>query len=183
MRWKKHRKWRRGGSPLWMKEKDRNARPIFLNEVKGKTLEEPIQIDMSAGQKEKDHFPSMVNDMNKSLRNAGGMRIRATSSAAAEETESNDLEAYVKSLLPGGVAAARLWGTGRRKCAVASVVLVDSTGKIILDDYLQGNPCWLQAIKYSIVRSHGGGLSGQAQAIQAIQASRDPLSFTVSRNV
>ncbi|CAM6082811.1 unnamed protein product [Calypogeia fissa] len=65
MRWKKHRNWRRGGSPLWMKEKDRNARRIFLNEVKGKTLEEPEQIDMSAGQKEKDHFPSMVNHMNK----------------------------------------------------------------------------------------------------------------------
>ncbi|CAM6082810.1 unnamed protein product [Calypogeia fissa] len=111
------------------------------------------------------------------------MRIRATSSAAAEETESDDLEAYVTSLLPGGVAAARLWGTGRRKCAVASVVLVDSTGKIILDDYLQGNPRWLQL---SNIPSSGltvEGLSGQAQAIQDIQASRDPLSFTVSRNV
>ncbi|CAM6117084.1 unnamed protein product [Calypogeia fissa] len=136
-----------------------------------------------------------------SSRNAGGMRIRATSSAAAEEAESDELEAYVKSVLPGGFAAARLWGTGRRKCAVARVVLVDGTGRIIINnrtarDYLQGNPLWLQAVKYplaslgyeskydTIVRAHGGGLSGQAQAIllgiaraliKANQANRDPL--------
>ncbi|CAM6110365.1 unnamed protein product [Calypogeia fissa] len=80
-----------------------------------------------------------------SSRNAGGMRIRATSSAAAEETKSDELEAYVKSVLPGGFAAARLWSTRRRKCAVACVVLVDGTGRIIINnrtarDYLQGNP-------------------------------------------
>ncbi|CAM6090036.1 unnamed protein product [Calypogeia fissa] len=62
------------------------------------------------------------------------MRIRATSSAAAEETESDELEAYVKSVLPRGFAAARLWGTGRRKCVVARVVLVDGTGRIIINN-------------------------------------------------
>jgi small subunit ribosomal protein S9 len=63
-------------------------------------------------------------------------------------------------------------------------------------DYLQGNPLWLQAVKYPlaslgyetkydvIVRAEGGGLSAQAQAILlgvaralivANQANRDPL--------
>ncbi|KAG6542525.1 hypothetical protein Mapa_015996 [Marchantia paleacea] len=121
--------------------------------------------------------------------------------AALSEDNEVDLEAYVKSVLPGGFAAARLWGTGRRKTAVARVVLVDGTGQIIINnrtaqDYLQGNPLWLQAVKYplaslgyeqkydTIVRAEGGGLSAQAQAILlgiaralivANQANREPL--------
>lgn len=66
--------------------------------------------------------------------NAGPLRICATAAAAVEESESLDLEAYVKSVLPGGFAAARLWGTGRRKCAIARVVLVDGTGRIIINN-------------------------------------------------
>ena len=67
---------------------------------------------------------------------------------------------------------------------------------ITLQDYLQGNPQWLQSVKYPlaslgyetkydiIVRAEGGGLSAQAQAILlgvaralivANQANRDPL--------
>lgn len=65
-----------------------------------------------------------------------------------------------------------------------------------VQDYLQGNPMWLQAVKYPlaslgyetkydiIVKAEGGGLSAQAQAILlgiaralivANQANRDPL--------
>lgn len=92
------------------------------------------------------------------------------------------LEKYVKSRLPGGFAAQRLIGTGRRKCAIARVVLQEGTGKFVINyrdakEYLQGNPLWLQYIKtplltlgfessYDVfVKAQGGGLSGQAQAI------------------
>ncbi len=65
-----------------------------------------------------------------------------------------------------------------------------------MQDYLQGNPVWLQYVKYPlaslgyeskydvIVRAEGGGLSAQARAILlgiaralivANQANRDPL--------
>jgi small subunit ribosomal protein S9 len=65
-----------------------------------------------------------------------------------------------------------------------------------VQDYLQGNPVWLQYVKYPlaslgyeskydvIVRAEGGGLSAQSQAILlgiaralivANQANRDPL--------
>lgn len=118
-----------------------------------------------------------------------------------EMEERRTLEAWVKQQLPGGFAAARLNGTGRRKTAVARVVLVEGTGKIVINnrtaqDYLQGNPLWLQSVKYPlaslgyetkydiIVRVEGGGLSAQAQAILlgvaralivANAANRDPL--------
>ncbi|KAL2635921.1 hypothetical protein R1flu_007400 [Riccia fluitans] len=133
---------------------------------------------------------------------AGVLKVCAVAGGAlADEQEVDDLEAYVKSVLPGGFAAAKIWGTGRRKTAVARVVLVDGSGQIIINnrtaqDYLQGNPLWLQAVKYplaslgyeqkydTIVRTHGGGLSAQAQAILlgiaralivANQANREPL--------
>ncbi|KAG0610207.1 hypothetical protein M758_7G046700 [Ceratodon purpureus] len=132
--------------------------------------------------------------------------VRAAMADAAElespeMEERRTLEAWVKQQLPGGFAAARLIGTGRRKTAVARVVLVEGSGKIVINnrtaqDYLQGNPLWLQAVKYPlaslgyetkydiIVRAEGGGLSAQAQAILlgvaralivANQANRDPL--------
>lgn len=92
------------------------------------------------------------------------------------------LEKFVKMRLPGGFAAQTLIGTGRRKCAIARVVLQEGSGKFIINyrdakEYLQGNPLWLQYIKtplmtlgyestYDVfVKAHGGGLSGQAQAI------------------
>ncbi|XVE55984.1 hypothetical protein DITRI_Ditri03aG0201200 [Diplodiscus trichospermus] len=73
-------------------------------------------------------------------------------------------------------------GTGRRKCAIARVVLQEGSGKFIINyldakEYLQGNPLWQQYIKVPLVtlgyetsydvfvKAHGGGLSGQAQAI------------------
>ncbi|KAI3673129.1 hypothetical protein L6452_39244 [Arctium lappa] len=98
------------------------------------------------------------------------------------DLETSNLEKYVKSRLPGGFAAQTLIGTGRRKCAIARVVIQEGTGKFIINyrdakEYLQGNPLWLQYIKVPLatlgyetsydvfVKAHGGGLSGQAQAI------------------
>lgn len=113
--------------------------------------------------------------------------VVASSAAASAEPSSLDLEGlslekYVKARLPGGFAAQRLHGTGRRKCAIARVVIKEGTGKIIINsrdatEYLQGNPLWLQYVKnplltlgyegsYDVfVKAHGGGLGGQAQAI------------------
>lgn len=110
--------------------------------------------------------------------------ITASSSSTTplEAPESLDLQKFVKSRLPGGFAAQTIIGTGRRKCAIARVVLQEGTGQFIINyrdakDYLQGNPLWLQYVKtplatlgyeanYDVfVKAHGGGLSGQAQAI------------------
>ncbi|KAG6422136.1 hypothetical protein SASPL_118699 [Salvia splendens] len=109
--------------------------------------------------------------------------IVASSAAVAEPgLEKQDLEKLVKSRLPGGFAAQTIIGTGRRKSAIARVVLQEGTGKIIINyrdaqEYLQGNPLWLQYVKTPLVtlgyessydvfvKAHGGGLSGQAQAI------------------
>lgn len=75
------------------------------------------------------------------------------------------------------------WGTGRRKTAVARVRLVPGTGKIVINDkpgdvYLQFNPSYLAGVKapletlgleneYDVlVNAHGGGVTGQADAIK-----------------
>ncbi|CAH8355820.1 unnamed protein product [Eruca vesicaria subsp. sativa] len=101
---------------------------------------------------------------------------------AEEDVDRMELKKYVKSRLPGGFAAQKIIGTGRRKCAIARVVLQEGTGKVIINyrdakEYLQGNPLWLQYVKVPLVtlgyensydvfvKAHGGGLSGQAQAI------------------
>ncbi|KAI8548760.1 hypothetical protein RHMOL_Rhmol07G0298800 [Rhododendron molle] len=114
--------------------------------------------------------------------------VKASSAAVAEPSEQADVEEpvdlvkYVKSRLPGGFAAQTIFGTGRRKCAIARVVLQEGTGKVIINyrdanEYLQGNPLWVDYVKYPLmalgyetsydvfVKAHGGGLSGQAQAI------------------
>ena len=75
------------------------------------------------------------------------------------------------------------WGTGRRKTSVARVRLVPGKGIITIngrpgDHYLNFNPAYLAAIKaplqtlglaesYDVlVNVHGGGLTGQADAIK-----------------
>ncbi|ERN42243.1 ribosomal protein S9 [Rubidibacter lacunae KORDI 51-2] len=75
------------------------------------------------------------------------------------------------------------WGTGRRKASVARVRLVPGTGQIVVNDrpgdnYFNYNPSYLAAAKaplevlgleteYDIlVRAHGGGLTGQADAVK-----------------
>ncbi|KAF8405151.1 hypothetical protein HHK36_010049 [Tetracentron sinense] len=102
--------------------------------------------------------------------------------ASPVELETANLKKYVKARLPGGFAAQTIFGTGRRKCAIARVVLQEGTGKVVINyrdakEYLQGNPLWLQYVKVPLVtlgyestydvfvKAHGGGLSGQAQAI------------------
>jgi small subunit ribosomal protein S9 len=74
-------------------------------------------------------------------------------------------------------------GTGRRKSAVARVRLVPGDGKLVINDkpgdlYLQFNASYLAAAKapletlglegsYDIlVNAHGGGLTGQAEAVR-----------------
>ncbi|GER47917.1 30S ribosomal protein S9 [Striga asiatica] len=102
--------------------------------------------------------------------------------ADSNVVEAVDIKKLVKSRLPGGFAAQTLIGTGRRKCAIARVVLTEGTGNVYINcreakEYLQGNPEWLRYVKtpleafgyensYDVfVKAHGGGLSGQAQAI------------------
>ncbi|NJN29091.1 MAG: 30S ribosomal protein S9 [Synechococcales cyanobacterium RM1_1_8] len=75
------------------------------------------------------------------------------------------------------------WGTGRRKTSVARVRLVPGSGKLTInkrdgENYLQYNPGYLSATKapletlglegeYDIlVNVHGGGLTGQSDAIK-----------------
>lgn len=75
------------------------------------------------------------------------------------------------------------WGTGRRKSAIARVRLVPGNGEIKVNnrpglDYFNRNPSYIAGIKapletlglegdYDIlVRAHGGGLTGQADAVK-----------------
>ncbi|OKH24428.1 30S ribosomal protein S9 [Hydrococcus rivularis NIES-593] len=75
------------------------------------------------------------------------------------------------------------WGTGRRKSSVARVRLVPGSGQLIVNDkpgeiYFNRIPGYLQAIKapletlgleneYDIlVKAHGGGLTGQSDAVK-----------------
>ena len=75
------------------------------------------------------------------------------------------------------------WGTGRRKSAIARVRLVPGNGQLTIngkpgDLYLQFNPNYLAAAKapletlgleneYDIlVNAHGGGLTGQSEAVK-----------------
>lgn len=75
------------------------------------------------------------------------------------------------------------WGTGRRKSSVARVRLVPGTGEITVngkagEHYFNRIPSYIQTIKapletlglegqYDIlVRAHGGGLTGQSDAVK-----------------
>jgi len=75
------------------------------------------------------------------------------------------------------------WGTGRRKASVARVRLVPGTGEVVVNDrpgtdYFNRSAMYLNAIKapletlglegdYDVlVRAHGGGLTGQADAVK-----------------
>jgi small subunit ribosomal protein S9 len=78
---------------------------------------------------------------------------------------------------------AMYWGTGRRKTAIARVRIVPGEGKMTINGkegeyYLQGNYAYVTAARapletlgleaqYDIlVNAHGGGLTGQAEAIR-----------------
>jgi len=75
------------------------------------------------------------------------------------------------------------WGTGRRKSSVARVRLVPGSGEVTVnsrqaDDYFNDNPTYLAALKapletlglendYDVlVNAHGGGLTGQSEAVR-----------------
>ncbi|ACK72112.1 ribosomal protein S9 [Gloeothece citriformis PCC 7424] len=75
------------------------------------------------------------------------------------------------------------WGTGRRKTSVARVRLIPGTGQVTVNgkpgdtyfnriaDYLQGIKAPLETLglenEYDIlVKAHGGGLTGQADAVK-----------------
>ena len=75
------------------------------------------------------------------------------------------------------------WGTGRRKSAIARVRLVPGNGNLVVNhkqgrEYLQFNAGYIASAKapletlglendYDIlVNAHGGGLTGQAEAIR-----------------
>ncbi len=65
-----------------------------------------------------------------------GLAMASAAAAAPAITEEGEgsLEQWVRQMLPGGFAAQRLIGTGRRKTAVARVVLIDGTGQIIINN-------------------------------------------------
>ncbi|KAI0497715.1 hypothetical protein KFK09_020949 [Dendrobium nobile] len=128
-----------------------------------------------------DAFP-LRKSLSHSAIVASATSMDAASISTVPYLEGMSLEKYVKSRLPGGFAAQKIIGTGRRKCAIARVVLQEGTGKFVINyrdakEYLQGNPLWLQYIRTPLVtlgyetnydvfiKAHGGGLSGQAQAI------------------
>ncbi len=75
------------------------------------------------------------------------------------------------------------WGTGRRKSSIARVRLVPGTGEVTVNgrtatDYFNRIPDYLQTLKapletlglenqYDIVvKAHGGGLTGQSDAVK-----------------
>jgi small subunit ribosomal protein S9 len=75
------------------------------------------------------------------------------------------------------------WGTGRRKSSIARVRLVPGTGEVTVNgrtgtDYFNRIPNYLQTLKapletlglenqYDIlVKAHGGGLTGQSDAVK-----------------
>lgn len=55
------------------------------------------------------------------------------SATVLAEPETEDLKKFVKSRLPGGFAAQTIIGTGRRKSAIARVVLQEGNGKFIIN--------------------------------------------------
>lgn len=56
-----------------------------------------------------------------------------TAPSPVEDIETEDFKSLVKSRLPGGFAAQRIFGTGRRKSATARVVLLEGSGQIIIN--------------------------------------------------
>ncbi|PKU66630.1 30S ribosomal protein S9, chloroplastic [Dendrobium catenatum] len=150
----------------------------FSSNISSKTTQ---TLSISRSRLFSDAFP-LRKSLSHSAIVASSSSMAAASISAVPYLEGMSLEKYVKSRLPGGFAAQKIIGTGRRKCAIARVVLQEGTGKFVINyrdakEYLQGNPLWLQYIRTPLVtlgyetnydvfiKAHGGGLSGQAQAI------------------
>jgi hypothetical protein len=60
--------------------------------------------------------------------------VEAGEVEGAEMEERCKLETWMKQQLPGGFAASRLIGTGRRKTAMARVMLVEGTRKVVINN-------------------------------------------------
>eukprot|EP01018_Ginkgo_biloba_P002185 Gb_39922 [translate_table: standard] len=111
----------------------------------------------------KSFLGASLNPQNlKTRSNSNGLCLKAASVitmsavTASGGLEKQDLSKYVKSRLLGGFAAQKLIGTGRRKAAVARVVLLEGTGQIIINsrtaqDKLPGKKeCWYEAGRTSL---------------------------------
>ncbi|GBG63530.1 hypothetical protein CBR_g38598 [Chara braunii] len=124
--------------------------------------------------------------------------VRASASAGAAMSTAPQIERMPSFLSGPGL---KHLGTGRRKCAIARVCLIEGTGRIVVNgrpgaDYLQSNPELVQLIQWPLVslgyeqkydvfvKVQGGGIAGQAGAIalgisralcQANAANRTPL--------
>lgn len=59
--------------------------------------------------------------------------VVSANAVAAVESETEDIKKFVKATLPGGFAAQTIFGTGRRKSAIARVVLKEGNGKVIIN--------------------------------------------------
>lgn len=83
----------------------------------------------------------------------------------------------------GNLAQSGFIGIGRRKTSVARVFLVPGSGKVFIngrmaEKYFQFDPSYLKSLKFPLtllgsenmynifVKTHGGGLRGQSDAIQ-----------------
>jgi len=168
----------------------------------------------------KPHQASLLRLHSSTSRRAVSLALRASAAEAAEPAEADlpaeevvaveeeaeedavsgfALRKYVKQRLPGGFAAQRITATGRRKTAIARVVLQEGTGKVFVNfrdakEYLQGNPMWMEYCKVPLVtlgfennydvfvKVHGGGLSGQAQAI-CLGVARALVKISIANKV
>jgi small subunit ribosomal protein S9 len=99
----------------------------------------------------KPHQASLLRLHPSTSRRAVSLALRASAAEAAEpglpaeevvavEAEAEEdavsgvaLRKYVKQRLPGGFAAQRITATGRRKTAIARVVLQEGTGKVFIN--------------------------------------------------
>ncbi|VVA95310.1 unnamed protein product [Arabis nemorensis] len=82
------------------------------------------------------YFPRANSVFSLPAKSARRVSLTVTATVAAPEAaedETMELKKYVKSRLPGGFAAQKIIGTGRRKCAIARVVLQEGTGKVIIN--------------------------------------------------
>ena len=98
---------------------------IFPNVLKKKCIRYSILAPLSS--------LSNIGDETRPLAFSAAAAATGFAEAPAEEIGTVDLEKYVKSRLPGGFAAQKIFGTGRRKCAIARVVLQEGTGKFIIN--------------------------------------------------
>jgi len=111
------------------------------------------QLSLPSTSTSKPH-PAPLLRLRSTSRRAASLALRASAAEAAEPSEADlpaeevvaveeeaeedalsgiALRKYVKQRLPGGFAAQRITATGRRKTAIARVVLQEGTGKVFIN--------------------------------------------------